>query len=56
MANRGELRKQRKIAFQDASFHIEKFSQLQKEWKANLIYLKFIVYIRATLKVFHSKL
>lgn len=51
MANRGELRRQRQMAFLDVSFHIEKFSQLQKEWKDNIIFLQLVVFLRAILKV-----
>lgn len=51
MASRGELRRQRKIAYLDVSFHVEKFSQLQKEWKSLIVLADFYLLIKALLQV-----
>ena len=51
MANRGQLRKQRKLAFQDVSFHIEKFSMLQKEWRTVIIFIQLAMKIKNIIKV-----
>jgi len=51
MANRGELRKQRKLAFLDVSFHKEKFSQFQREWKRLVIFIHLYFYIKMLVKV-----
>ena len=53
MANRGELRKQRKLIYQNVSFHMEKFSQLQKEWKTLIIFIQIAFNIKFVIKVFY---
>ena len=51
MANRGDLRKQRKLAYLDVSFHKEKFSQFQKEWKSLIIFSQLYSNIKILIKV-----
>lgn len=51
MANRGALRKQRKRAFDDFSFHMERFIQLQTQWKFLIIFLQITLNLNYTMKV-----